>query len=126
MTNKTDFYKIIETIKKDKGWQLRFVLYPEHPIFKGHFPEQPVLPGVCMVLIVKNAVRELTGENWFLSEARQVKFLEMIIPHQDEVYDFHLEIEEKESYCGVQASFDKKGKPFFKFQGKFILQPDGK
>ena len=24
---------------------------PTHPIFEGHFPDQPVLPGVCMVQI---------------------------------------------------------------------------
>ena len=29
-----------------------------HKIFEGHFPGQPVLPGVCMIQIVKELVEK--------------------------------------------------------------------
>ena len=28
-------------------------LYAEHPIYKGHFPQIPIAPGVCLVQIIK-------------------------------------------------------------------------
>ena len=36
-------------------------LNAEHPIFKGHFPNNPVTPGVCMMQIVKNLTVQITG-----------------------------------------------------------------
>ena len=29
-----------------------------HPIFKGHFPEKPVLPGVCLMQIIKDILED--------------------------------------------------------------------
>lgn len=30
---------------------------PAHEVFKGHFPDNPVMPGVCMMQIIKADVR---------------------------------------------------------------------
>ncbi|MBO9592325.1 MAG: 3-hydroxyacyl-ACP dehydratase [Niabella sp.] len=51
-----------------------------HPIFDGHFPGQPVLPGVCMMQIVKELTEEATGKKLFLNDATQCKFLSMVDP----------------------------------------------
>ncbi|WP_300602561.1 3-hydroxyacyl-ACP dehydratase [Niabella sp.] len=53
-----------------------------HPIFDGHFPGQPVLPGVCMMQIVKELAEDATGKKLFLGEAAQCKFLSMVDPEK--------------------------------------------
>ncbi|MBO9617758.1 MAG: 3-hydroxyacyl-ACP dehydratase [Niabella sp.] len=51
-----------------------------HKIFEGHFPGQPVLPGVCMMQIIKELTEKATGKKLFLNEAAQCKFLSMVDP----------------------------------------------
>ena len=117
--NEVDFYKIESTQKLERGWLMIFVLNPNHQIFEGHFPGNPVLPGVCMIQMVKDAVANMTGKKWLLSEARQIKFLEMIIPNEKDVFSFLLNYEVDNAECLVRASFEKDGKTLFKFQGCF-------
>ncbi|HEX7755708.1 MAG TPA: 3-hydroxyacyl-ACP dehydratase [Niabella sp.] len=52
----------------------------DHKIFEGHFPGQPVLPGVCMMQIIKELTEKATGKILFLNEAAQCKFLSMVDP----------------------------------------------
>jgi 3-hydroxyacyl-[acyl-carrier-protein] dehydratase len=117
--NELDFYKITSTRNLDKGWLMTFVLNPNHRIFKGHFPGNPVLPGVCMVQMVKDILCNLTEKKWFLFEARQIKFLEMIIPNEKDVFSFSLNKDGNNVECLVRASFARDEKTLFKFQGRF-------
>ena len=60
-------------------------LNAEHPIFKGHFPNNPVTPGVCMMQIVKNLTEQITGHQLQLTQMLNVKFTALINP---ELYAF--------------------------------------
>ncbi|MCH5599874.1 hypothetical protein [Niabella ginsengisoli] len=62
--------KLTATIIIDEG----------HKIFEGHFPGQPVLPGVCQLQIVKELLEKGLNKTLFLSEASQCKFLQMVDP----------------------------------------------
>ena len=37
-------------------------LNPKHPIFDGHFPESPVVPGVCMIQMIKEILSVILQE----------------------------------------------------------------
>ena len=52
----------------------------QHNIFKGHFPSQPIVPGVCMVEIVKELLQQITSKTYMLGNATQVKFLQLVKP----------------------------------------------
>jgi 3-hydroxyacyl-[acyl-carrier-protein] dehydratase len=55
-------------------------LNPAHRIFEGHFPGQPVVPGVCMVQMIKEILETVTGAETRLIQADHLKFLTMINP----------------------------------------------
>ena len=63
--------------------EANFSLHPEHPIFAGHFPGQPVVPGVCMLQIIKEGLEQALGKKLFLSQAATIKFLSMLVPTAD-------------------------------------------
>ncbi len=52
-----------------------------HPALPGHFPGDPIVPGVLLVAIVIDTLREQLGP-FHLSEIRHVKFLEPLRPEQ--------------------------------------------
>ena len=51
-----------------------------HDILKGHFPGQPVVPGVCMMQMIKELLEQQLGKKLILRTTGQVKFLRLITP----------------------------------------------
>ena len=54
----------------------------EHPLYAGHFPGQPVTPGVCLMQTAVELLERVAGVSLRLTQARQVKFLQMHSPEK--------------------------------------------
>src|SRR6187431_1766616 len=67
-----------------------------HSIFEGHFPGQPVVPGVCMIQMIKEIIQERLGVPARLEVADQVKFLTVINPRETGSVKIEL------SYSGIE------------------------
>ena len=95
----------------------RIVFNADHDIFKGHFPGQPVVPGVCMMEIVKELLQNKVNKPLVLQNARNVKFLGFISPDMQPVAN----IKWKQSDAGymVTASLGINGSALFKLDGNY-------
>lgn len=78
-----NFYTIQAIAATDTSVAATIVLNKEHAIFQGHFPGSPVVPGVCLMTIVKELLENALGQALVLQEAKQVKFLGVIDPNID-------------------------------------------
>ena len=54
----------------------------DHPAFEGHFPGNPVLPGVVQLRLFLLSANRLTGKEWELQEVQRAKFLRPVLPGQ--------------------------------------------
>lgn len=55
-----------------------------HPIFEGHFPGRPVVPGACLLQLVKELLSIAIDSEVSLTRADQIKFISMISPDHNE------------------------------------------
>ena len=53
---------------------------PGHRIFAGHFPGSPVVPGVCLLEVIKETLGQVVQKELSLIAASSIKFLQMIDP----------------------------------------------
>jgi len=92
---------------------------PGHPIFNGHFPGQPIVPGVCMMQMVKEIVETVTGKRTNVGHVQEMKFLALIDPVKNNLIDAELQyaIDDKGS-IQVSASLSGAGVLHFKFKGQ--------
>jgi len=88
-----DFYKIISLSQVgEQNYCAHIRLNSGHAIFKGHFPDHPVTPGVCMMQIVKELTEQILGINLQLQRSSNVKFMALINPEINADLKLDLEI----------------------------------
>lgn len=70
-------YEIVSD-REDGTFEVR--LNSDHAIFQGHFPDNPVLPGICSLMIVRECASRLAGMSLEYASVREGKFLAAITP----------------------------------------------
>jgi len=94
---------------------------PLHPIFEGHFPGQPVVPGVCMIEILKEVLQLVDEKKYRLETASVIKFLTMFSPLEFTTATLVISSEETEDQKkNVVASLEFEQHVFLKFKGIYI------
>ena len=89
-----DFYKINELKTEAESTSVTITINKNHEIFKGHFPNNPVMPGVCMMQIIKEITEEVVDSKLFMQKCSNVKFMALINPEKNEVLQLLLNITE--------------------------------
>jgi len=115
-----DFYTVVSTVNEADKIQAILKINPEHAIFGGHFPGQPVVPGVCMMQIVKELLESATSRSLRLHTGLDLKFLSVIDPGKNNT--IHTETNYSVLASGdinVTARLFYNETTFFKFKGVF-------
>lgn len=94
-------------------------LNPSHAIFKGHFEQMPVVPGVCQTQIIKELLQEELSKDLTLTKGDNIKFTGMIIPTQNSKINLELTYKEIENQFVVDAKLFFESTIFTKFKGTF-------
>jgi 3-hydroxyacyl-[acyl-carrier-protein] dehydratase len=95
------------------------VFNPEHRIFAGHFPGQPVVPGVCMLQILKEYLEKMLAAKLILQKASQVKYLALIDPVQVPEVQVEISFKDEKGVVAASARLYKEPMTFLKFRGEF-------
>jgi len=54
-----------------------------HPVFAGHFPGHPIVPGACLVQIAEELLSAHLGQNIRFTAVRNLKFRQPVTPDQE-------------------------------------------
>jgi 3-hydroxyacyl-[acyl-carrier-protein] dehydratase len=76
-----DFY-ILNTLETINNRTTAIItINKNHNVFKGHFPGNPVTPGVCMMQIIKEITESVVEKKLFMTSTSNVKFMAIINPY---------------------------------------------
>ena len=115
-----DFFKILSVEKGGDNYNVAVELNPAHEIFNGHFPGNPVVPGVCMVQMVKDILKHIFQKEFTMKQASQLKFLAILNPNEVLQLNVGLSIlKEDESGLTVSGTFQKGELVFLKYKATF-------
>jgi 3-hydroxymyristoyl/3-hydroxydecanoyl-(acyl carrier protein) dehydratase len=93
---------------------------PDSPWFCGHFPGEPILPGIAQLGMVFEAINQCGDHNLTIATISRVRFKEMIRPNQQlriiatprrgqtESYTFRVMVEEETVCSGVMTVARRK------------------
>ena len=122
-----DFFHITTLQTTDNVTKVLLEINPAHAIFEGHFPGQPVVPGVCLMQMVKEIAERVLGKETRLVKADQIKFLALLIPAENQPLQMELKFRAREDPTSINSEWETEVDAqllnettlFFKFKGLF-------
>ncbi len=119
-----DFYTEISStnLSVENTFKASIELNPTHKIYKGHFPEIPVAPGVTLIQMVQEVLAKQINHSLFLKEGSNIKFLAMINPLKENRVTISYTIQQKDNEFDVTANIAGKEIIYVKFKGKFGIK----
>ena len=101
----TDGFFNIEAINDtESGFEAFLRTNPEHPIYKAHFPGNPITPGVCIIQTAGELLEQKLNRKVYLKTVKNVKFLSVIIPEKEKLIRYNFtNLAEEENGCKVQV-----------------------
>jgi len=116
-----DFFSISSIEITGFAVKATLVINVGHTIFGGHFPDQPVVPGVCMMQMIKEILEQVLEKKTNLVKASEMKFLTIINPQETTSIkaSVHYSFAE-DGTITIAASLFNEGLTYFKFKGAFL------
>lgn len=123
---RNSLYEVKQILPGENGARFSVIieLNPAHEIFAGHFPGKPILPGVCMLQIIKELLATHLECDLVLKNAGSIKYLSIIDPLVNNTIRF--DIESDDSQTGViscKAELNSVNVIFCRFKGEFKTIP---
>lgn len=85
-----DLYRIIETHVDEGACECSIELNSNCDIYRGHFPDNPITPGVVMMGIAREIMEETLGSKLRLSEVPSVKYTSVLSPLEYPVVKYNI------------------------------------
>jgi len=95
-------------------------LNPKHPVFGGHFPGQPILPGVYMLDMIKESLIKAGHTVNILSNNLNIKYLHPVNPNENVHLNLEIEIFNEADKLITAKSSLSDSTVHFKFKGSYI------
>ena len=117
---KDDLFTISSIQKENNSFKIVLELNAMHKIFEGHFPGQPVVPGACMLQMVKEVTEVILSKKIRLTKADNIKFLLLINPNEYKTLQMDLTFKiSEDGITNVSANLSNSSSVYFKFSGSF-------
>ncbi|MCW3082830.1 MAG: hydroxymyristoyl-ACP dehydratase [Bacteroidetes bacterium] len=90
------FFKITD-IQQAEKYTVSIEMNPAHEVYKGHFPGNPIAPGVCLTQMVKETVEFITKKNLTMVTGDNLKFTAILNPEVNPTVTMILGIKTKDN-----------------------------
>lgn len=93
--------------KTELGLEKTFVFPLDFEGFQGHFPNNPILPAVIQVMVVREAIAEHLGHEINVTRVLNAKFLQIIHPNIPITVIWN--VKEQEDTCDCKCIIEMEG-----------------
>lgn len=113
-----NFYTLNYQSHNESTIESEISLNINHDIYKGHFPQQAVVPGVCMMQILTELTSNALNKHLSIKKANQAKFLIPIVPAKAPSLEVKIKYQNTEDeQVKITGSIHAGEITFFKFKG---------
>lgn len=118
---KKPLFKIVSLTQTDGNIIAELQIDQQNEIFTGHFPNQPVVPGACMLQIVKEILAATLKNNLGLVRADNIKFLSLVEPSAASL-QLNITYQQSDTDVKITAALLTGDTACMKMQGSFAVR----
>jgi 3-hydroxyacyl-[acyl-carrier-protein] dehydratase len=100
-------YEVLGSGPDGDGWVLSARLPATSPLFAGHFPGHPILPGIAHLVLVTRALADWRGREVALAGVRSMKLRQPVGP--GETLTVRLSVSAEGAGEGVSFVLEREG-----------------
>ena len=108
----------------DDGFEAVVRCNPEHPVYRAHFPGNPITPGACLLQTAGALMQQKMGRPLFLKSSKNIKYLSILIPAEGKEVKFCFShVTESETGCRAQVVIADESTIYTKMSLIFSYEP---
>jgi 3-hydroxyacyl-[acyl-carrier-protein] dehydratase len=113
-----DYFKIDGCSKDGDETVFNVTLLPDYCVYQGHFPGNPVSPGVCNIQMIKECAEQLAGERFFLGYISRCKLSAVITPQATPQLCVRMQLSKTEGLYDIKAVVSYADTTYIEFKGE--------
>lgn len=117
-----NFFIIEEFSKDDAAFRAVVRLNEQHPVFAGHFPGQPVVPGVFTLQVIKECIAYALEKEVRFTTIQNCKFSRTILPGEHRLLEIHCTYVPQAGEWPVNASVQAGDAIFLSLKAKVTMR----
>jgi len=115
-----EYYRIDRQVAENDGaFLFSITLLAEFHAYAGHFPDNPVAPGVCNIQLIKECAEQLVGKRLFLAFIAKCRFSAVLIPKPSPHVQLRMRL--MDGTRNVIATLFDDTTTYIEFKGEFTV-----
>lgn len=115
------YYKVLRAREEGAGKAVYHIaLLPDCNVYQGHFPGQPVCPGVCNIQTIKECASLLTGKELRISSIKQCLLTAVATPKVCPEVDVTVQVSEADGKYSIVATISDERRQYMAFKGEGV------
>lgn len=114
-------YTVLESVFDGQQLKAKVEINPENNMFEGHFPDNPVTPGVIQLQLVKELLEAALKKELEVLTMSRVKFLSILNPNETPVIEVVAEVKQQDGQVDIKAAGMAGQVNFFKFYASYTV-----
>ena len=117
-------YYTINAVEPQPDGTTRFAitLKADSTVYEGHFPGQPVSPGVCNIQMIKECAEQVAGKSLFLNNLQQCRLTTLVTPLAHPQVEVKILLEEKGEAYKLKATIGKGEDTYLDMKAELTTQ----
>lgn len=91
-----------------------------HPVFSGHFPQMPVVPGVCTMSMIKECITDALSQSVRYDYIKECKFLSAISPSVHKTLEVSIMLKSTDGQMSVVATVNSADTTMMKLKATLL------
>lgn len=116
-----NYYKLISTHRDGMTGVFRIVLCPDCEVYKGHFPGNPVCPGVCNIQTIKECAERLTGCRLHISSIYRCRLTAVATPTLCPELLVEISLQPVDNSYAITATISDEKRIYMNYKGEMFV-----
>lgn len=115
-----NLYSVQSTSYVDRKLDCIISINENHELFNGHFPGNPILPGVCSIQIIGELISLNFGNEYHLVSSDNIKFISLVNPLEYRELRYEVSVLNQSSdTLAIKCVVTGKGVETLKMKGEY-------